>query len=107
MSSDIVIREATASEIRRLAALDSAAAPSGRALVAVVDGEARAAISFDGSSILANPFFRTAHMIELLRLRVAQLQPEAPSRVARLRGWPRATRSTASRGTSTPHSATA
>jgi hypothetical protein len=59
--------------LRRLAALDSAPAPSGTALVAEVDGRLRAALPLDGSAPIADPFHAGDDLIELLRLRAAQL----------------------------------
>lgn len=59
--------------LHRLADLDSARAPSGRALVAEVDGRLRAALPLDGSPAIADPFHRGLDLVELLRLRAAQL----------------------------------
>jgi len=56
-----------------LAQLDSALAPAGPALVAEVDGRLRAALPLDGGAPIADPFHRGAELIELLRLRAAQL----------------------------------
>jgi hypothetical protein len=41
--------------------------------VAEVDGRLRAALPLDGSSPIADPFHRGAELIELLRIRAAQL----------------------------------
>jgi hypothetical protein len=43
------------------------------ALVAEVDGRLRAALPLDGSTPIADPFFRGAELVDLLRLRAAQL----------------------------------
>ncbi len=59
--------------LRRLAELDSAVAPSGGALVAEVDGRLRAALPLDGSPSIADPFHRGRDLVDLLRLRAAQL----------------------------------
>jgi hypothetical protein len=59
--------------LRRLAALDSSLAPEGPALVAEVDGRLRAALPLDGGAPIADPFHRGVEMIELLRVRAAQL----------------------------------
>jgi len=56
----------------RLAALDSAPAPRGAVLVAIVDGELLAALALDSGRAIADPFRHTAHLVELLRTR-AQL----------------------------------
>jgi hypothetical protein len=75
----ITIREAVpgdAPRLRALSALDSRRPLSGRALVAEVDGEPRAAASVDGSVLVADPFFRSLEVAELLRLRISQLGRE-------------------------------
>ena len=59
--------------LRRLAQLDSAPAPAGAALVAEVDGRLRAALPLDGSRAIADPFHRGLDLVELLRVRAAQL----------------------------------
>ena len=64
---------ADAERLRRLAELDSAVAPAGPVLVAEIDGRLRAALPLDGSAPIADPFHRGAELIELLRLRAAQL----------------------------------
>ncbi len=66
---------ADAERLRHLAALDSAEVPAGPALVAEVDGRLRAALPLDGSQPIADPFHRGAELVELLRLRAAQLGP--------------------------------
>lgn len=58
----------------RLAGLDSAAVPGGEVLLALVDGEPRAALALPDRGIVADPFRPTAHLVELLRLRRIQLQ---------------------------------
>ena len=68
----IAIRLATDDDDRtliRLAALDSAPAPSGSVLVADVDGEIVAAHSLVRSRSIADPFRPTADIRELLELR--------------------------------------
>jgi hypothetical protein len=59
--------------LRALAQLDSSRPPSGTALVAEVDGRLRAALPLDGSRAIADPFHRGLELVELLRLRAAQL----------------------------------
>jgi hypothetical protein len=59
--------------LHRLAELDSGRSPSGLALVAEVDGRLRAALPLDGSAAIADPFHRGMELIDLLRLRAAQL----------------------------------
>jgi hypothetical protein len=59
--------------LHRLAELDSRRTPSGPALVAEVDGRLRAALALDGSAAIADPFHRGLELLELLRVRAAQL----------------------------------
>ena len=79
----IIIRSSTEHDspaIARLAALDSAPALSGPALVAEVDGEMRAALPMDGSRPIADPFAETVHLLELLRSHAAALDTARPRR---------------------------
>jgi hypothetical protein len=72
----VTLRWAAASDregLRHLAELESTTPPDGGALVAEVDGRLRAALPLDGSEPIADPFHRGAELIELLRLRAAQL----------------------------------
>ena len=67
----IVIRRATDSDIRAiadLAILDSREPLTGPALIAEVDGVARAALDLTDGSVAADPFAPTAELVELLRL---------------------------------------
>jgi hypothetical protein len=59
--------------IERLAVLDSRPCPRGRVLVAAVAGEPKAALPLDGGPPVADPFHRTAALVSLLEMRVAQL----------------------------------
>jgi hypothetical protein len=63
--------------LRRIAALDSRALPHGDLLVGVVDGEIQAAIETGSRRVVANPFVRTAELVELLAVadRPAVLDP--------------------------------
>lgn len=71
--------------IERLAQLDSARCPSGRVLVAAVGGEPRAALPLEGGRAIADPFHRTAELMSLLELRVAQTNGRSSrGRLARL-----------------------
>lgn len=79
----IQIRQARpddAAALRRLAALDSAAPLRGTILLAVVDGELRAALSADDGRAVADPFARTADLVELLRTRAQPLGARAGQR---------------------------
>ena len=68
-TQSLTIRQARRSDQRalwRLAALDSAAAPSGETLIAERDGHLVAAVDHDGRAI-ADPFQKTAAIISMLR----------------------------------------
>ena len=70
--SDITIRTsrpADASELNRLAALDSQRLPAGDLLVAEVSGEIVAAYDPAAARAIADPFQRTADVVSLLKLR--------------------------------------
>jgi hypothetical protein len=56
-----------------VARLDSAPPLAQPALVAEIDGQIRAVIGTDGR-VVADPFQRTADVVEILELRRAQLQ---------------------------------
>ena len=71
--------------IERLARLDSARRPRGQVLVAAVGGEPIAALPLDGSPVIADPFQRTAELVSLLELRLAQLSGRPrPGRLSRM-----------------------
>ncbi len=75
-SSTISIRTATAhdhGELVRLAALDTAAVPAGRVLLAEVDGRVHAAVEVSTGRVVADPFEPTADLAQVLRLRAARL----------------------------------
>jgi hypothetical protein len=75
-ASEVTLRKASAEDSRRitkLATLDSALAPSGPLLLAEVDGRLRAALPLEGGEPIADPFHPGAELVELLRLRAAQL----------------------------------
>jgi len=73
----IVIRTATASdgvELAKVAALDGARqAPSGSVLVAEAGGRIRAAYGIDDGSYVADPFWYSAGLVELMRIHAAAL----------------------------------
>ena len=72
----VTLRYAVAADrtrLHRLAEIDSAEPPRGTALVAEVDGRLRAALPLDGGAPIADPFHRGAELVELLRMRAAQL----------------------------------
>jgi hypothetical protein len=68
------------STLRRLAALDSTRPLQGRALVAEVDGRAVAAIGLSDGRVVADPFVKTAEVVELLKVRADRMQPKADER---------------------------
>jgi hypothetical protein len=72
--TSITIRPAHAGDHRALAdlaALDGAELPSSPMLVAERDGELRAALSLSDGSVIADPFFPTVHLAQLLRAHAA------------------------------------
>ena len=74
--------EADRERIRRLAELDSKPAPDGDVLVAEVNGRLVAALGMDGG-VVADPFERTASVVQVLR---SQVEGE-PRRARRRRRW--------------------
>jgi hypothetical protein len=63
-------------ELQELAELDSGRVPAGTVLVAEVQGALRAAISIETGVVVADPFSRTATLVDLLALRAAQVRTE-------------------------------
>ena len=75
-NTPITIRSAVPADdrvLRRLAQRDTRPLPEGALLVAVVDGELRAAISLASGEVTADPFHRTQELVRLLTMRRAQL----------------------------------
>jgi hypothetical protein len=72
---EITIRPAYGDDelaLARLAALDSAEqVPPAPLLIAEVDSQLRAALSMRDGSVIADPFFRTVHLLTLLRAHAA------------------------------------
>ena len=86
----IELRLARADESRvlhRLAQLDDAPDLDGEALLALIDGEAIAALSLSDRRVVANPFVRTQHAVTLLRIQADHLFGRRERR--RLRAMPR------------------
>lgn len=81
ISNDVTIRWALPTDLvalERVAALDSKKLPAGPLLVALVDGQIKAALStLDGLEI-ADPFFPSADLVGLLRTRASQLRERQP-----------------------------
>ena len=85
MDSPITIRAADprdAQALRGLAGRDSSRVPDGDLLIALVDGDARAAVSLTTGATIADPFHRTAELVGMLRLRSSALQAAAQGRAA-------------------------
>jgi hypothetical protein len=87
-SPTLALRVANTDEapvVRRLAALDDAPPLRGDVLLALVDGEAVAAVSLSDGRVVANPFVRTAETVTLLAMRASQLgRPGGSSRPVRM-----------------------
>jgi hypothetical protein len=66
--------------LRRLAQRDSRAIPDGELLIALVDGDARAAISLASGETIADPFHRTQELVGMLTLRGSRLRGETRQR---------------------------
>jgi hypothetical protein len=70
MTSPLVLRPATSADtadLERLAALDSARPLEGEVLLAYAGGEVRAALSVDTGRAVADPFWPSADLVELLQ----------------------------------------
>ena len=66
--------------LERLAVLEGRAVPSGRLVLAEVNGTIVAALPLNGGAPLADPFRPTAHLLPLLRMRAAQLEQTTGTR---------------------------
>jgi hypothetical protein len=78
----VAIRRSTAADreaIARLAQLDSASPEDGDYLLAEEDGLLRAAVPVAGGAAIADPFQRTADLVAMLELRLAELAVAAPA----------------------------
>lgn len=70
MTAPLVLRPATSvdsADLERLAALDSARPLDGEILLAYAGGEVRAALSLGSGRVVADPFWPSADLVELLR----------------------------------------
>jgi hypothetical protein len=88
MDSTLTLRRAGTGDeaaIARVAALDSRRPPTGLTMVAELDGTILAAISFEDGAVVADPFERTADVVQALRLRRRQLSPARRRRGRMLR----------------------
>ena len=61
----------------RLAALDSHEAPRGQALLGFAGNALVAALPLDGGEAIADPFERSAEVVDLLKLRAHQSESRA------------------------------
>ena len=76
-SPTIAIRPAAADEaadVRRLAYLDSQRPLRGEVLLALQDAIPVAAVSLEDGRVVADPFRKTADLVELLRMRAESLE---------------------------------
>jgi hypothetical protein len=78
---DSITIRATAPEdedaLRRLAQRDTRAVPDGELLIALVNGEPRAAVSLASGEAIADPFHHTAELVRMLMVRRSHLRGEA------------------------------
>ncbi len=68
------------SAVERLAALDSTRVPRGPVLIGEVDGEPWAAVGLEDGHTVADPFHRTAGIVDLLRARARHAGAPAAGR---------------------------
>ncbi len=71
-SAEITIRAARTEDmgdLARVAGRDTGELPVGPLLVAKVAGDVRAAISLADGAVVADPFYRTAELVKMLRIR--------------------------------------
>jgi hypothetical protein len=73
--------------VSRLVERDSAHLPAGELLGAEVDGRLLAAISLAEGEVIADPFYPTRELVDVLRLRARQLDGLPRGRGRRLLGW--------------------
>jgi hypothetical protein len=64
-------------EVRRVAQRDTRAVPEGDLLVAIADGEIRAAISVADGEVVADPFHHTEELVRMLAMRRQQMTRQA------------------------------
>jgi hypothetical protein len=70
MTSPLVLRPAASADtaaLERLAALDSARPLTGEVMLAYAGGDVRAALSLQTGRVIADPFYPSAELVELLR----------------------------------------
>ena len=86
-TASITIRRAHPEEpgVLRIAALDSARVPAAPLLVAEVDGLVRAALSLEDGRTIADPFYPTRYLLDLLSAYAKASPRSAPRLLTRLR----------------------
>jgi hypothetical protein len=70
MTAPLILRPATSADtadLERLAALDSASPLEGEVILVQAGGDVRAALSVDNGRVVADPFWPSADLVELLR----------------------------------------
>ena len=80
--------DSDAAALRELALLDSTRLPVGPHLIAEVGDRIRAAYSVTTSTAVADPFFPSADLVEMLRTHARAEEPRRRSRFARLSARP-------------------
>jgi hypothetical protein len=86
MTAPLVLRPATSADfadLERLAVLDSAEPLSGDVLVAYAGGDLRAALSVGSGRAVADPFYPSAELVDLLHAAVGDRRPRRRLSVAR------------------------
>jgi hypothetical protein len=93
-NTTLTIRRATAADafaVKRLAAIDSAAPPTGDVLLAEMGNELWAAVGVESGAAIADPFRPSGDLVELLRFRAERMRgDEHAHRGALARLLPRA-----------------
>jgi hypothetical protein len=79
-----VARETDLAAVTRVAGRDSHRPPAWPILVAEVGAEIRAAISLTDGEVVADPFHRTAELVEMLRIRAENASPGSAGTVVPL-----------------------
>jgi hypothetical protein len=85
--SGVALRQAQADDARALeilAELDEEPVLSGETLLALIDGDAVAAMSLEDGRVVANPFVATGETVSLLKLRARHL---VGPKVRQRHGW--------------------
>ena len=78
-------RPSDVDELRRVAQRDSRTVPDGEVLIAIDQGEIRAAISLRSGEVIADPFHHTEELVRMLAMRRAEMLSATPRRRRALR----------------------